>query len=367
VDASSPPPRRPRLPALDAARALGVLAMVVGHTFDALLSPAARLHPVTVAYWKARGLTAPLFMLVAGWAITVALRRSGRVGPGLLAGRLPRVGLLLAIGVALRWPGWDLPGLRAGATAVWGHLLAFDTLHVIAVGLLVTAAVLSLGRPRREERLWLALLVVLAVSLGLRPPAPLWWPLPPALPALAATQALGGTSPFPLVPWTGYFFTGALIGLAVGDGSRRAARLMALLGAGLVGATCWQGVGTAPPGEPALIAFRIGVILLLLAGLSGVPAAWAARVAPLGRLSLWVYVLHVPLVYGWSTVPGLAWRVGPVLGGGAAAAAALGVLAASVVASALLSAAWGAASAPASRLAARLFRRLRRAAPPQGE
>jgi uncharacterized membrane protein len=368
LPAEGPPARRaarPRLPALDAARALGVVAMVAGHTFDALLAPAVRLQPAVVGYWKARGLTAPLFMLVAGWAVTVALRRQGLSGRRLLAGRLPRVLLLLLVGAVLRFPGWDLPGLRAGDGAVWGHLLAFDTLHVIAIGLLLTAGVLALGRPPREERLWLALLVVLAVSLGLRPPAPwpgtlpvhLASPLPVGLASLAATQALGGTSPFPLVPWTAYFFAGALIGSLVGDGSRRAVAGLALCGAALVGATCWQGIGTAPPGEPALIAFRIGVILLLLALLSGVPAGWAARVAPLGRLSLWVYALHVPLVYGWSTFSGLAWRVGPVLGFGEAAAVAAAVLAASVVASAALSRGWGLVSTRAAALRGRLARR----------
>jgi acyltransferase len=314
--------------------------MVVGHTLDALLAPAVRLEPAVVAYWKARGLTAPLFMLVSGWAVTAALRRSGGAGPRLLAGRLPRVALLLAIGLALRFPGWDQAGLVAGATEPWAHLLGFDALHVIAVGLLVTAAVQALGRPLREERLWFALLVVLAVSLGLRPPAPLQGRLPAALPALAVTQALGGSSPFPLVPWTGYFFAGALLGLLVLDGSPRTAPRMAAGGAALVAATCWQGIGTAPPGEPALIAFRIGVILLVLAVLWQVPAASAARVAPLGRLSLWVYALHVPLVYGWSTIPGLSWRIGPVLGFPAAAAAAAAVLLASLAAAAILSGGW---------------------------
>ncbi|HET9554505.1 MAG TPA: acyltransferase family protein [Anaeromyxobacteraceae bacterium] len=324
--------RRPRLPALDAARALGVVAMVVGHTLDALLSPAARAQPAVVAYWKARGLTAPLFMLVAGWAVTVAIRRSEARGFAIVRGRLPRVLLLLAVGLALRWPGWGLAALEAGDHAVWGHLLAFDALQTIGVAFLGAACVFALGRPEREEKLLFALLVVAAVSFGMRTPD--WHP--PTLPALALEQVLGGTSPFPIVPWTGYFFAGCLVGLSVGDGSRRAALGMAALGAALVAATCWQGIGTAPPREPALIAFRVGVILLLLAALSAVPPALAARVAPLGRLSLAIYALHVPVVYGWSTVSGLAWRIGPTLGVAQAAGVALVVLGASVTAASLL-------------------------------
>jgi acyltransferase len=344
VDAPGPtsPPRRPRLAALDAARALGVVAMVVGHTLDALLSPAARIHPAAIAYWKARGLTAPLFLLVSGWAVTVAIRRAPARGLAVVRQRLPRVLLLLLVGTALRWPGWGAAGLRAGDPAVWAHLLGFDALHAIGISFLLAAAVLALGRPPREERLLLLALLVLAVALGMRTPPP----LPVALPALALEQALGGTSPFPLVPWAAYFLAGCLVGLAVEEAPGRAAAWMAGLGALLVAATFWQEVGTAPPGQPALIAFRIGILLLVLALLGRVPAWVGPAVAPLGRHSLAVYALHVPVVYGWSTVPGLAWRIGPRLGALQALEVALLVLAASAAAAWLLAA--------ARRLAARL-------------
>jgi peptidoglycan/LPS O-acetylase OafA/YrhL len=126
---------------------------------------------------------------------------------------------------------------------------------------------------------------------------------------------------------------------------------LAGLGAALVLATCWQGIGTAPPGEPALIAFRIGAILLLLAALSAVPPRAAAAVAPLGRLSLAIYALHVPVVYGWSTVQGLAGRVGPRLGAPEALLVAALVLAASTAAAWGLTATWEAVGGLARRAA----------------
>jgi acyltransferase len=105
---------------------------------------------------------------------------------------------------------------------------------------------------------------------------------------------------------------------------------MAAVGAALVGATCWTGVGTMPPAHPLLVACRVGVILLVLALLTRVPVPVAARLAPLGRASLWVYAIHLPVVYGWSTVAGLAQRVGPALSFPAALAVAAGVLVASL-------------------------------------
>jgi len=339
---SLPPPPRPRLVALDAARAIGVVAMVVGHTLDALLSPEARALPGVVTYWKLRGLTAPLFLLVAGWAVTEAIRRARARGEGrgavrgfaIVRGRLPRVLLLLGVGAALRWPGWGAAGLSAGDHAVWAHLLGLDALHVIALSLLGVALVSALELRPREEALTFALLLVAAVAFGMREPGQ-----PVTLPGVAWEQLLGGTSPFPLVPWSAYFLAGCLVGLTVRDGSGRPALAMAALGGVLFLATFWQGVGSAPPGQPALIAYRIGLVLLLLAALSRLPAAVGAAAAPLGRHSLAVYALHVPLVYGWSTVPGLAWRVGPALSVAQALGAALLVLLACALVAALLAAA----------------------------
>jgi acyltransferase len=181
-------------------------------------------------------------------------------------------------------------------------------------------------------------LTALAIAGGLVVPAP----SAVALPALAMEQAFGGTSPFPVVPWVAYFFAGACVGLLVGDARGRRATVMAGVGAGLA-ALVFLDVGDMPPWHPVLIGFRVGAILLVLALLSFVPERAAKRLAPLGRASLAVYAIHVPIVYGWSTYPGLATRIGPALSFGAAVAVAVGVLAASWV----LARAWSATRAAA--------------------
>ena len=345
-------PGPPRIPALDAARALAVVAMVAGHTLDALLALGARTDPLAIAYWKARGLTAPVFLMASGWAVTVAIRRSGARGLEIPRGRLPRVVLLLAIAYALRWPGWGADRLASGDAEVWAHLLAFDALHTIAVALLAAAGVLALPLADRARAGAFALLAVLAVALGMGGRAPLPVDpaaLPPPLLAMAAAQAAGGTSPFPLFPWAAHFFVGGLVGL-LGGGRARA---LAALGAALVAATCWTGVGTMPPGHPVLFAFRTGAVLLLFAALSAVPARAAAALAPIGRASLGVYAIHLPVVYGWSTYDGLATRIGPRLGALQALAVAAAVLAGSFALHRAGTAALRAGRSAATRLAAR--------------
>ena len=330
--ASAAAPPRPRLAALDAARALGVVAMVMGHTLDAVLAPEARATAAMTTYWHARGFTAPLFLVVSGWAVTLAIARAGARGWAVPRGRLRRVALLLAIGYALRWPGWALDRLLAGDREVWAHFLAFDALHTIAVALLVTSLVLALPGGRAVRAGVVAALLVLAAWLGRGAGIPGAAPataagLPASLPAMALAQALGGTSAFPVAPWAAYFLAGTLIGL-LAPADRRGAVGTAAAGAILLGVTVlWSGLGDRAPGDPVLIAFRLGVVLLVLGALELVPARAAARAAPLGRSSLGVYAVHLPIVYGWSTIPGLSFRVGRTLGAGEALALAAAVLA----------------------------------------
>ena len=333
---ASPP--RPRLAALDAARALGVVAMVVGHTLDAVLAPAARSSPGMVQYWHARGLTAPLFMLVSGWAVTLAIGRSGARGWAIPRGRLGRVALLFALGYLLRWPGWGFGRLVAGDREVWAHFLAFDALHCIAAALLVASLVLAL--PKRPIQAVLLVALSVAAVLGGRAAAQGAGSagLPAGVPGIALAQVFGGTSPFPVLPWAAYFFSGTLAGLLV-PADRRGALLLGAVGATLVAVTWhWHGVGDRPPGDPVLFCFRTGSVLTFLAGLGLVPSALSARAAPLGRSSLGVYALHLPIVYGWSSFPGLSWRVGPLLGAGGALGVALAVLLASYLAARALGA-----------------------------
>lgn len=343
--AAAPPPR---LAALDAARALGVLAMVMGHTLDAVLSPAARQTPAMIQYWHVRGFTAPLFLLVSGWAVTLAIARSGARGWAVPRGRLRRVLLLLAIGYTLRWPGWAQERLVAGDREIWAHFLAFDVLHCIAMVLLVTALVLALPWRAPAKAAVLAALALAAAALGAGAgtPGQMAGPahLPLSLLSLGLLQIVGGTSPFPVVPWAAYFFAGTVVGL-LAPADRRGAVAMAAAGAFLIViALQFRGLGDRPAGDPVLIGFRIGVVLAVLAALELVPATLARWAAPLGKSSLGVYAIHLPVVYGWSHIAGLSWRIGPRLGTAAAVAVAVLVLAVSFVAyRALAAAALGAA------------------------
>ncbi|WNG43077.1 acyltransferase [Archangium minus] len=297
----------PRNTGLDRARAVAVIAMVMGHTLDAVLSDAARGSTGMLAYWSMRAVTAPLFLFVAGWAFATTVQRTGAHGPDVLRRYLPRVGLLLGWGYLLRWPGWGLPALFAGDLAVWRHFLAFDALHGVAGALLLGAGVLALLKGRAARMATLAFLAVLfpCVSAGLRAVVEAGgWPL-------VLEQALvGRTSNFPLFPWSAYFFVGGFTGLGLA-GVRRVPHWLCLMGPGTVLLALMALWGGDPRvSEPTLVLWRVG-LLAVVAGLAMLlPSRLDGLMGPVGRASLWVYVVHLPIVYGWSTFPSLAGWLG---------------------------------------------------------
>lgn len=372
--AAAPTARRPRLAALDAARALGVLAMVMGHTLDAVLSNEARQTPVMARYWQLRGFTAPLFLLVSGWAVTLAISRSGVTGWAVPRGRLRRVLLLLLIGYGLRWPGWALGKLLDGDRDIWAHFLAFDALHCIAVALLGASLVLALPCHRYAKAAILAGLTAATVLAGARATTPgdvlaTAAGLPASIPAMAFVQAIGGTSAFPLFPWAAYFLAGTLVGLLAPPDRRGAAGLAVVAAVLILATTQWLGLSHRTPGSPVLVAYRVGVVLAVLALLSLVPGSLAARAAPLGKSSLGVYAIHLPIVYGWYPFPFYFWcyplrglwnTVGRALGPAAGVAVAVLVLAASYALYVLALAGWRGRSAELRVLPDRLQRALGR-------
>jgi acyltransferase len=300
-----------------------VVAMVLGHTLDALLAPAVRAHPWVQRYWELRGITAPLFLLVAGFAVVAALGTAQESAGESFGRRARRALLLLFLGYLVHWPGWDTAHALGWSEELRSHVFAFDALQSIGVSLLVGAAVLVLARGTWTRAVMLALL---AVGIPLAS-AGMWsaatgWPV-------ELRQAVGMPGArFPLFPWAGYFFAGALAAhllRLLRPGGPQGLALVAL-GVGLLVLTQRMPADWSPT-SAWLVAFRVGQGLLVLGVANLAPRVLSRLLAPLGRSSLWLYVLHLPVVYGWAGTPGLAARVGPTLELVPALGAGLGLLA----------------------------------------
>lgn len=287
--------------------------MVIGHTLEATLLMAERESPLVAAYWPWRSLTAPLFLIVSGWAVALLFSRRPLAGHGHLKERLARIGTLIGLGLLLRYPTWAVDRLIVGDPEILAHFFALDVLQLIAFCLLLGSLLAGLSR---HPMIRLALTVLLCLVTVVISPA-VW--------SFGQSQARtwglvfgGGTSSFPLFPWLAYFLAGMTIGFAsnrFGTGYRRVTFLV-LVGS-LMAGSIWMITGTflpqpAVPG-PTIFIQRCGLVLIGL-GLFGLaPSSWGRWAAPLGRRTLSIYFFHLLVVYGGLDLPGLMRWVGRTL------------------------------------------------------
>lgn len=327
--APSPKPGGGRIAGLDAARAIAVIAMVFGHTMDATLSDEARKVPWVETYWHLRSFTAPLFLFVSGWVLLTVLSRTKLQGAAIFRKFLPRVTLIFALGYLVRFPIWNLRGLFRLDSELWSYFSTFDALQCIAFSLLTALAICAL-LPAKAARIgtFVALAVVSVAA------SPFVWS---ALGAsgkpysIAAQTFGGGDSRFAVFPWTGYFFIGAALSMFLMPLTNRWVRSGLMLGLAALLFTVLPGERANMNDTDALrFLWRLGPVLTLVSVMLVMPTRVASVLAPVGKVSLWAYVIHLPIAYGWGYWGGLSTRVGHTLSDTQACLVALGVVAVSV-------------------------------------
>ena len=315
----STPAKLSRLTYLDWLRGVTVLVMIEAHTFDSWTLAAERSRPMFGRLMVLGGMAAPLFLFLAGVAAALAasaqLARGKSVGEA--ARRVERRGWQIFLFAFL----FRLQSFVLGGFARPSMLLKVDILNIMGPAIACTAALWGAASTRRARAglLTLATLLLLGVSPWARTtpvlstlPDPLEWYIRPA----------AGLGTFTLFPWAGFVLAGGVLGVAL-DGARSAGwsawRLQARIAAAgfaLVAVGDWSGRqpilfpgATFWGASPAFFAIRTGLILLL------VFAAWAwserpwrrpdasSPLATMGVGSLFVYWVHVELVYGFASRP----------------------------------------------------------------
>jgi uncharacterized membrane protein len=289
--------------------------MIEAHTLDAWTRAADR-H--TVAFRNLTivgGFAAPLFLWLAGVAFAVAADRRARRTTRADAVRAGvRRGMeIFLLAFLFRLQAFVLsPGGPALA------LIRVDILNVMGPSLAVAALVWgAAATPRGAGILSAAAAILTAMVTPIvrsarsidSLPALLQWYLRPA----------GEHTTFTLFPWAGFVFAGVAVGVliagsTIGSGERRTVAGLALAGAALVAVGFYT--ASLPPiyagasfwtSSPTYFAVRVGVLLLalcLLFALTGLARVWQPPFHILerfGRHSLFVYWIHVELVYGYAT------------------------------------------------------------------
>jgi uncharacterized membrane protein len=297
---------------IDLARALAVVLMIAGHTSSALLDSAYRNSPWFDLWTFQRGLTSSLFLLLSGFAFSIATSRhwSSHVKPSRAVWwRLRRLGLLIVLGYSLHFPVAHFSDLVNATPAEWRAFLAVDVLQCIGVSFVLIQLLVMVVRTRRVFTV-----VTFATALTLIGVAPaVWrrdWSLD--LPLVVAQYISPATgSLFPLVPWSAFILLGVGIGQMYARWGASHLRLFAtggLLVPGIVvsAVAFWGGWGDAGAAQPfdwlrKQVALDIGACLLIL----GLVAHASDRVTQLPHVvgavaqeSLVIYFVHLCLVYG---------------------------------------------------------------------
>ncbi len=317
---------------IDLARALAVVFMLYGHTVNALLAPRFQSGPWFDAWQFQRGLTSSLFLLLSGFAFSVATTRhwASHTRPSkAVFKRARRFALLILLGYGLHFPLPRFVLLPQATEAQWRAFLGVDVLQLIGVTLLVTQCLVMLTRSRRvftTAALVLAAAVVLLTPWAWRVD---WTTRMPQ--ALAAYLSPAAGSQFPLLPWAAFLLLGASLGqlYARWDPAllTRYSNLVLLLPGAVMlslglserlASQAWLGGG---PGSfvPPQFLIRSGACLLMLGGLAHasrriihLPHVFGA----VAQETLLIYFVHLCIVYGSVWNQGLYQLFGPTLAPG---------------------------------------------------
>jgi len=307
-------PRRARLVYLDWARGLAVLLMIEAHTLDAWTRLDVRRTPAFRDATILGGFAAPFFLWLAGVSLVFAAARAANPRDGVRA--VVRRGLeIFVLAFLFRVQGFLVtPG---------GPLLMIfrvDVLNVMGPAIVACALLWGVARsPAGRAALFSAAAVAIAMASpivrasALVDRLPIWfqWYLRPA----------GDQTTFTMMPWAGFVFAGAACGavLVAAHASGAARRVHGALAAAGVALVAIGFLAAARPSlyasssfwtsSPTWFAIRVGILMIALSGLYALDAAVnrerdAPRLAPLvvfGRASLFIYWIHVELVYGYAS------------------------------------------------------------------
>lgn len=304
---------------LDRVRGLAVLIMIEAHVLDSWTRVPDRAHPGFGYAMMVGGMGAPLFLFLAGVAVILSAESKFRKSHDFaVAWRTTQIRGWQIFGFAFlfRLQSYILGGLQNAV-----GLLKVDILNVMGPAIAAAAIAGRIAQSKYRRAVLFAALaaatsmvtpIVRTTSMLNWLPDPIEWYFRP----------VPGRTNFTLFPWAGFVFAGAAVGVVI-DGTRHAghaSRIQAALAAAALVITVAAYQASFLPSiytrsefwtsSPTFFFLRIGLLTLLL------PLAFLWDLAPcghklsrwsplaiLGRASLFVYWVHVEMVYGFLSRP----------------------------------------------------------------
>ena len=301
---------------IDCARGIAVLLMIEAHTTDAWTRAASKSSAAFRNATILGGFAAPLFLWLAGLGVVLAATRlSERSGRPAAVAAVCRRGLeIFILAFLFRLQAFIIsPGSSPIA------LFRVDILNIMGPAIVLAGIMWGLGATTARRVLMYG---VAAAATAMVTPVVRVAAWIDALPTLMQwyLRPAGEYTTFTTFPWIGFVFAGAAVGalLAVARDDRAERRiqiLVSLAGAALVALGLFA--ATRPTiyhasafwtSSPTWFSIRAGVMMIALAAVyamsrirRGVMSAWQDPLAQMGRGSLFVYWIHVELVYGYAS------------------------------------------------------------------
>jgi uncharacterized membrane protein len=313
---STPTPDRRRAAYIDWTRGVAVLLMIEAHTVDSWTRLSSR---GSTAYGYAimlAGLAAPLFLWLAGVSIPLAAAAGIRRGLSRRAAaeNVIRRGLeIFILAFLFRLQAFIL---SPGAHPI--TLFRVDILNVMGPAIVMAALVWMLID---SQVALVATFSLLALAVTMATPIVRHLTAVDGLPPLLQwyIRPSGDNTTFTSFPWIGFVSAGAAVGvlLSAAGSQRTERRLLAVIGTIGVIAIAAGFYGSKLPSiyadssfwttSPSYFAIRAGILMTALAVMFALERAVPAAVSGLrplahfGQRSLFVYWIHVELVYGYAS------------------------------------------------------------------
>ena len=301
---------------LDRVRGLAVLIMIEAHVIDSWTHVADRHIPAFGKSLILGGFGAPLFLLLAGVAVALSAgSKARRLGDAHAAVRaVEKRGLeIFALAFLFR-----LQAMIISLSPSW-TLLKVDILNIMGPAIVLTAWLWGIAGTQRRR------LVVFAAATALIAFAT---PMVRGLPWLAELpdfiegylRPIPNLTNFAAFPWIAFVPAGAFVGVLIDDAREPSTEMRVNIGLGVGGLTVaiaayWASFHPSLfahssfwTSSPSFFLLRLGLLVAAVA----VAYAWERRPSAgrrwsplrlLGRTSLFIYWIHVEMVYGLVSTP----------------------------------------------------------------
>lgn len=301
---------------LDWLRGIAVIVMVGTHVTDAWTIDADRKSTLYMITIFIGGLAAPLFLYLAGLTLSMAaVTKAATLGHA-------------AGAAAARLRGWQIFALAflfrlQSQLLGWGALINFlkvDILNVMGVSMVAAGCLWSISASRAVR---IAAFAIATVAITMVTPIvrelPWLAPLPDAIEAYI--RPIAGRTTFTIFPWSGFLFAGVIGGELVAAARTQAVEFRmhaGFLAAGLAGIALGYWASFQPSiypvanfwtSSPTFFSIKLGIATAMLPIARAIDLfhqvvlkwrGWepGTVITTLGRASLFVYWIHVEMVYG---------------------------------------------------------------------